>query len=152
MGLLSLARDHHLTAPARPLLRRPGAAAATPAGRPGRKRINLALQGGGAHGAFTWGVLDRLLQEPDLEIVGISGTSAGAMNAVVTADGLARGGRHGARDALEAFWHEVADAARRSGLTPTTLERALGLAETRLYAGRLWLEGLSRMASPYTLN
>ena len=74
------------------------------------------------------------------------------MNAVVTADGLARGGRHGARDALEAFWREVADAARRSGLTPTTLERTLGLAETRLYAGRLWLEGLSRVASPYTLN
>ncbi len=152
MGISALAREDRIPAPALPRLRLGRAAPATPADRPGRKRINLALQGGGAHGAFTWGVLDRLLQEPDLEIVGISGTSAGAMNAVVTADGLARGGSHGARDALEAFWREVADAARRSGLTPTTLERTLGLAETRLYAGRLWLEGLSRVASPYTLN
>ena len=106
MGLLALARDFHLPTPAAPLLtglRRLRAAAAGSVGRPTRKRINLALQGGGAHGAFTWGVLDRLLEEPDLEIVGISGASAGAMNAVVTADGLARGGRHGARDALEAF-------------------------------------------------
>ena len=52
-----------------------------------RKRINLALQGGGSHGAFTWGVLDEFLADPRLEIVGISGTSAGAMNAVLLADG-----------------------------------------------------------------
>jgi hypothetical protein len=57
-----------------------------------RRRVNLALQGGGAHGAFTWGVLDRLLEEPDLEIVGIAGASAGAVNAAVLASGLAQGG------------------------------------------------------------
>jgi NTE family protein len=62
-----------------------------------RKRINLALQGGGAHGAFTWGVLDQLLDDPRLAIEGISGTSAGALNAVVLADGLARGGPPEAR-------------------------------------------------------
>ena len=166
MGIPATARSRYVHAsPAAGLRQQLGAAVASLAARadallshtpsrtrPGRKRLNLALQGGGAHGAFTWGVLDRLLEEPDLEIVGISGTSAGAMNAVVTADGLARGGRHGARDALEAFWHDVADAARRSVLTPTTLERALGLAEAGLYAGRFWLEGLSRLASPYTLN
>src|ERR1700739_4504684 len=62
--------------------------------------VNLALQGGGSHGAFTWGVLDRLLEDERIEFEGISGTSAGAMNAVVMADGLVKGGRDGARQAL----------------------------------------------------
>jgi predicted acylesterase/phospholipase RssA len=69
--------------------------------------VDLALQGGGAHGAFTWGVLDRLLEEPRLGIDGISGTSAGAMNAAVLADGYTDGGAKGARRALEAFWAGV---------------------------------------------
>jgi NTE family protein len=73
--------------------------------------VDLALQGGGAHGAFTWGVIDRLLEEPWLEFDGISGTSAGAMNAAVMADGFAADGREGARVALEAFWRRVARAA-----------------------------------------
>ena len=73
--------------------------------------IDLALQGGGAHGAFTWGVLDRLLEEPWLRIDGISGTSAGAMNGAVLADGHAGGGAEGARAALEAFWRSVSHAA-----------------------------------------
>ena len=71
------------------------------------KRLNLALQGGGAHGAFTWGVLDALLQDPSLEFEGLSGSSAGAMNAVVLADGWSKGGRDGARRGLETFWSEV---------------------------------------------
>ena len=71
------------------------------------KTIELALQGGGAHGAFTWGVLDRLLEHARLDMVGISGTSAGAMNAVVLADGLCRNGRAGAREALQTFWRAV---------------------------------------------
>ncbi|MBW7947654.1 MAG: patatin-like phospholipase family protein, partial [Sphingomonadaceae bacterium] len=66
--------------------------------------VDLALQGGGAHGAFTWGVLDRLLEETWLEIEGVSGTSAGAMNAAVLADGYAAGGKQGARQALETYW------------------------------------------------
>ena len=70
----------------------------------GKKRINLALQGGGAHGAFTWGVLDELLQDGRIEIEGISGTSAGAINAVMVADGLARGGPEEARKRLADFW------------------------------------------------
>ena len=71
-------------------------------------RINLALQGGGAHGAFTWGVLDRLLGEDNLEIAGISGTSAGALNGAAFKAGLLEGGREGARRNLDWLWHEVA--------------------------------------------
>jgi NTE family protein len=116
------------------------------------RRINLALQGGGAHGAFTWGVLDRLLEEPDLEIVGVSGVSAGAMNAVVMAHGLAAGGREGARAALRAFWAKIAEGASRNAFAPTLFDRATGLAGLGLSPGALWLEGVSRLASPYDLN
>lgn len=78
--------------------------------RPANKRqLDLALQGGGSHGAFTWGVLDRLLQEEWLEIAAISGTSAGAMNAVAVASGLMHGGREGARATLGRFWKRVAE-------------------------------------------
>jgi NTE family protein len=70
----------------------------------GRKKVNLALQGGGAHGAFTWGVVDHLLADGRLEIAGISGASAGAINAVMIVDGLARGGPEEARKRLAAFW------------------------------------------------
>ncbi len=71
-------------------------------------KVNLALQGGGAHGAFTWGVLDRLLDEPWIEIEGISATSAGAMNAAAFKGGYVAGGREGARDSLNAFWDGIA--------------------------------------------
>jgi NTE family protein len=70
--------------------------------------LNLALQGGGSHGAFTWGVLDRLLEDPTLSFSGASGASAGALNAAVLATGLAEGGRAGAQAALRAFWMDVA--------------------------------------------
>src|SRR3989475_9260071 len=88
--------------------------------------VDFALQGGGAHGAFTWGVLDRLLEEPWLEIDGISGTSAGAMNAAVLADGYAKGGSQGARAALEKFWRRVSDAARFSPFKRGPLDVILG--------------------------
>ena len=117
-----------------------------------RKRINLALQGGGAHGAFTWGVLDRLLEEPELEIVGIAGASAGAVNAVVAASGLARCGPEGARVALAGFWRRVAAEARWSPLSPTPFERATGLARAGLAVGQVWLAGVARLASPYELD
>src|SRR5579863_6002081 len=86
---------------------------------PPTKRINLALQGGGAHGAFTWGVLDQLLTDDRLSIEGISGTSAGAVNAVMLADGLTRGGRDEAQKRLAEFWR----AASSSGSLPA-LQRA----------------------------
>ena len=79
-----------------------------------RRKISLALQGGGAHGAYTWGVLDRLSAEESLEITAISATSAGAMNAVVLGDGYGRGGPEGARGALRRFWKAVSDVARFS--------------------------------------
>ena len=79
------------------------------------KKINLALQGGGAHGAFTWGVLDHLLADGRLEISGISGASAGAVNAVMVADGLVRGGPEEARQRLAAFWRA---ASTGGGLPP----------------------------------
>ena len=97
--------------------------------------VDLALQGGGSHGAFTWGVLDRLLEEPWLRIDGISGTSAGAMNAAVLADGLAEGGAAGARAALDAFWERVSDAARFSPLQRGPLDTLLGPLDARLLAG-----------------
>src|SRR5580698_525844 len=88
--------------------------------------VDLALQGGGSHGAFTWGVLDRLLEESWLTIEAISGTSAGAMNAAVMADGHAKGGNPAAREALEAFWRTVSQAARFSPLQRSPLDVLLG--------------------------
>ena len=71
------------------------------------QRINLALQGGGAHGAYTWGVLDRLLQEPEIEIAAVSGTSAGALNGAALKAGMVHGGREGARRNLDWLWGQV---------------------------------------------
>lgn len=77
--------------------------------RTGKNRtLNLALQGGGAHGAFTWGVLDALLEDSSIDVEGVSGTSAGAMNALCLAHGLMTGGRDGARETLARFWTSVA--------------------------------------------
>src|SRR5690349_9487969 len=114
--------------------------------------IDLALQGGGAHGAFTWGVLDRLLDEPWLRIDAISGTSAGAMNAAVLASGWIEGGAAGARAALDAYWDRVARAAVFSPLQRTPLDRALGrwsLDASPVFVG---LETMARIFSPYDLN
>src|SRR5215469_6233513 len=83
----------------------------TPAAKVEIKFINLALQGGGAHGAFAWGVLDRLLEDERIAFEGVSATSAGAMNATVLAYGLAEGGREGAKKALANFWRRVSHAA-----------------------------------------
>jgi NTE family protein len=72
------------------------------------KKINLALQGGGAHGAFTWGVLDQMLQDPRIEIAALSGTSAGALNAAALKAGMIQGGVEGAREKLEWLWTTIA--------------------------------------------
>src|SRR5215471_2854375 len=88
--------------------------------------IDLALQGGGSHGAFTWGVLDRLLEEPSLEIAAISGTSAGAINAAVLAHGWAGGDAEGARAGLDSFWQRVAQAAAFSPLQRSPADRLMG--------------------------
>ena len=117
-----------------------------------RKTLNLALQGGGAHGAFTWGVLDRLLEEDWLDIEGISGTSAGAMNAAVLADGWMRGGRDGARERLEAFWRGISEAATFNPIQRTPLDRLLygwNMDLSPTYHGFM---ALSRIFSPYQSN
>src|SRR5215472_11864962 len=88
--------------------------------------IDLALQGGGSHGAFTWGVLDRLLEEPWLHVAAISGTSAGAMNAAVLADGWTEGGADGARRALDHYWERVSKAAAYSPLQRSPFDRFMG--------------------------
>lgn len=117
-----------------------------------RLLVDLALQGGGAHGAFTWGVLDRLLEEAWLEFDGISGTSAGAMNAAVMADGFVAGGRAGARAALEAFWRRVARAARFSPLRRTPLDKLLGRWSLDHSPALVMLDLLARVFSPYDLS
>jgi NTE family protein len=114
--------------------------------------IDLALQGGGAHGAFTWGVLDRLLEQPQLRIEGISGTSAGAMNAAVLADGHAAGGFPGARSALESFWRRVSRAALLSPLRRTPLDMLMGRWTMDTSPVFLAFDLAARLFSPYDLN
>jgi NTE family protein len=114
--------------------------------------VDLALQGGGSHGAFTWGVLDRLLEEPWLRVDGISGTSAGAMNAVALAYGYAEGGSEGARAALELFWRRVADAARFSPLQRSPLDVLLGHWTMDYSPMFVAMDLMARMVSPYDLN
>jgi NTE family protein len=114
--------------------------------------VDLALQGGGAHGAFTWGVLDRLLEEPSLHIEGISGTSAGAMNAAVLAQGLSSGGVEGAKIALERFWRRVSDAALMSPFQRSPLDILLGRWTLDNSPVFLAMDLMARIFSPYDLN
>ena len=114
--------------------------------------VDLGLQGGGAHGAFTWGVLDRLLEVPWLRFDGISGTSAGAMNAVVMADGYAAGGPEGARVALEKFWKHVSDGAMLSPLRRGPLEILTGMWTLDYSPMYLAMDLTSRVFSPYDLG
>ncbi|HVZ04067.1 patatin-like phospholipase family protein [Hyphomicrobium sp.] len=114
--------------------------------------VDLALQGGGSHGAFTWGVLDRLLEEPWLTIDGISGTSAGAMNAAVLVDGHAAGGAEGARSALETYWRNVSQAALLSPFRRTPLDVMLGRWTLDTSPVFVAMDLMSRMFSPYDLN
>jgi NTE family protein len=114
--------------------------------------VDLGLQGGGGHGAFTWGVLDRLLEVPWLRFDGISGTSAGAMNAVVMADGYVAGGPEGARAALEKFWKRVSDGALLSPLRRGPLEILMGLWTLDYSPVYLAFDLASRVFSPYDLG
>ena len=116
------------------------------------RKMNLALQGGGSHGAFTWGVLHEFLTEPLLEIEGIGGTSAGAMNAVVYSAGIARGGRQGAIDALGRFWGMVAEAAAWSPFRrgPADILRGTWDIDRSPFVALAGLAG--RLASPYQTN
>jgi NTE family protein len=117
-----------------------------------RKKINLALQGGGAHGAFTWGVLDHLLEDERLEIEGISGTSAGALNAVMLADGLARGGPKEAQKRLAEFWRGASIDGGLPPLQKTVVDRLFSFMPYEGSPAQAWFDTLSRFFSPYDVN
>jgi NTE family protein len=114
------------------------------------RRVNLALQGGGAHGAFGWGVMDRFIEDGRLDIEGISGASAGAMNAVVYAYGKLRG-NDAARQALHDFWKAVSDAGQRMTIKAHPFEAMFGsnIRQTMLTQS---MEFLTSHFSPYELN
>jgi len=123
---------------------------ATP--RPGRARkINLALQGGGAHGAFTWGVADQLLADERIAIAGLSGTSAGALNAVMIADGLARGGRDEARKRLAEFWRAASTGGNLPAVQRAVTDRLFSILPLTSSL-QDWFETVARYFSPYDLN
>jgi NTE family protein len=114
--------------------------------------VDLALQGGGSHGAFTWGVLDRLIEEPWLRIEAISGTSAGAMNAAVVADGWTQGSAEGARVALDSYWRRVSQAAAFSPLQRSPLDRLMGRWTLDTSPAYVAMNLMARVVSPYNLN
>ena len=114
--------------------------------------IDLALQGGGSHGAFTWGVLDRLLEEPWMKIEAISGTSAGAMNAAILVSGYLKSGTQGAREALNAYWERVAATARYSPIQRSMFDRMMKRWSLDTSLGYVMMDLMSRLVSPYDLN
>ena len=118
----------------------------------GTKVIDIALQGGGAHGAYTWGVLDRLLDDDRIRIEGVSGTSAGAMNATALVQGLASGGRRAAQALLRDFWAKVSAAARFSPIQRTFFDMLMGRWSLDLSPAFIMSQHLQRMFSPYQLN
>jgi NTE family protein len=119
------------------------------------KRINLALQGCGAHGAFTWGVLDRLLDEPDIEIAAISGTSAGALNGAAYKAGWLKGGRDGARANLDWLWSRMGALQETpvtrwlTEMSPATAAVSAALESSVAYG---MADTVSRLTSPYALG
>ena len=118
----------------------------------GQKVVNLALQGVGSHGAFTWGVLDRLLEEERLAFDGISATSAGAVNAVVLAYGLAVGGREEAKRSLNRYWRRLSEMASASIFQPSFLDKMYGNFGLDHSPGYVFADALSQVFSPYQLN
>jgi len=117
-----------------------------------RKPVNIALQGGGSHGAFSWGVLDRLIEDGRLDFAAISGTSAGAMNAVALADGWVRGGPDGARAKLHDFWRAVGRNGFFSPIQRTPWDMLTGNWSIETSPGFIWQEAVSRLLSPYMAN
>lgn len=116
------------------------------------KKLDLALQGGGAHGAYTWGVIDRLLEDERIEIEGISGTSAGAMNGVVMADALTRGDKQLARKALHDFWQAVSRAGMASPIRRSPMDVLTGNWSLDNSPGYIAMDLMSRLVSPYQFN
>lgn len=117
-----------------------------------KKSVNLALQGGGSHGAFTWGVLDYFMEDERVSVAGISGTSAGAMNAAMLAQGYMEGGADGAREALEHFWRKVAHMGRFSPIQRSPLSVLTGSWDMGFSPINTMIDMFSRVASPYDTN
>lgn len=118
-----------------------------------KKKIAFALQGGGAHGAFTWGVLDAFLNDGRFEIEGVTGTSAGAMNAVALAQGLVEDGLKGARDQLKTFWERIIESGKNSPVNHRGFfDKFMGNYTMYNSPGFIMLDFLTRMFSPYELN
>lgn len=118
----------------------------------GKKRISIAVQGGGAHGAFSWGVLDRLLEQDDLVIEGLSGTSAGGMNAICVAQGITEGGNQRARSLLKEYWNLISEKGKASIFKPGILDRLQGKYTMHHSPGFVMFDFLSKLFSPYQLN
>jgi NTE family protein len=116
------------------------------------KTVSLGLQGGGAHGAFTWGVLDYLLEDGRLAVEAITGASAGSMNAVVLIEGWIEGGREGAREQLRTFWKRVSLDGVLTPLQRSLFDRMLSYWSVNEVPTQLWFDAWSRVASPYDLN
>ena len=117
-----------------------------------RKKIGLALQGGGSHGAFTWGILERLLERDLFEIAGFSGTSAGAMNSTIATYGLMKGGNEGAIKLLEEFWLKISKSASMSPMQPTWIDSMLHPGDMYFSPGYHFFNLMSNMMSPYEFN
>src|SRR5579863_3152943 len=117
-----------------------------------RRTINLALQGGGTHGAFTWGVLDRLLEDGRISIEGISGSSAGAVNAAMLSQGFLKGGAAGARFELDQFWTRLSAIGWLSPVHRGWFQRAMGTWNIDESLSSIWLDQLSHLVSPYQTN
>jgi NTE family protein len=117
-----------------------------------KKRVNVALQGGGSHGAYTWGVLDRLLEDDRIEIEAIAGTSAGAMNAVVMAEGLVEGGRVKARQQLTDFWEAVSVEARSSPIHRSIFDVLNSSWSLDFNPALAMMDMMTRVVSPYQFN
>lgn len=117
-----------------------------------KKKISLALQGGGSHGAFTWGVLDVLLQQKDLEIEGLSGTSAGAMNTLATIQGLIRNGNEGARESLREFWTTLGEGSRTGPLQFNPMDKMMHKFDLSSNPMFMMLNMIGSIFSPYQLN
>ncbi|GAA5232751.1 patatin-like phospholipase family protein [Verticiella sediminum] len=116
------------------------------------RAISLALQGGGSHGAFTWGVLDRLLEDERVHVEALSGTSSGAMNAAILTAGYARGGAAGARDALERFWRTISEYSSLSPVQRNWTDHLTGTWNLDSSPGYLWSNWFSSLFSPYQTN
>lgn len=117
-----------------------------------KKKIKLALQGGGAHGAYAWGAIDALLEDDRIEIEAVVGTSAGAMNATTTACGLITGGPERARELLRSFWKKASDAGKNGPMKPTWLDKKMSRGNMEYSPLWLFFDSLSRIFSPYELN